>query len=172
MGAGPIGAVTILWAKREGARAIVASDPSAGRRELAARLGAERAVDPNATDPAAALQALTGLDPGVVFECVGVKGTIHGAMLLAGTRGRVVVLGVCAETDEIFPMIGITKELELQFALAYSHAEFAEALEALRARTIDVAPLVTDVIDLADVPEAFRALERPSTQCKVLIEFP
>ena len=27
------------------------------------------------------------------------------------------------------------------------------------------------VIDLADVPEAFRALERPSTQCKVLIEF-
>jgi (R,R)-butanediol dehydrogenase/meso-butanediol dehydrogenase/diacetyl reductase len=68
-------------------------------------------------------------------------------------------------------MIGITKELEVAFALAYSRDEFAEALEALRTGTIDVAPLVTDIIDLADVPEAFRALERPSTQCKVLIEF-
>jgi (R,R)-butanediol dehydrogenase/meso-butanediol dehydrogenase/diacetyl reductase len=171
MGAGPIGAVTILWARHAGARAVVASDPSPGRRALATRLGAHAVVDPNASDPAAALQALAGVDPAVVFECVGVKGTINAAMLLAGVRGRVVVLGVCAETDEIFPMIGITKELELAFALAYSRAEFAEALEVLRSGAIDVAPLVTDVIDLADVPEAFRALERPRTQCKVLIEF-
>ncbi len=171
MGAGPIGVVTLLWARRAGARAIVASDPSPGRRELATRLGAHVVVDPNAQDPAAAMRTLAAVEPGVVFECVGVKGTINAAMLLAGIHGRIVVLGVCAETDEIFPLVAITKELELAFALAYSRAEFAEALEALRTRAIDVTPLVTDVIDLADVPEAFRALERPSTQCKVLIEF-
>lgn len=171
MGAGPIGVVTILWARHLGARAVVASDPSPGRRELATRLGAHAVVDPNAQDPAAALRALAGVDPEVVLECVGVKGTINAAMQLAGIHGRIVVLGVCAETDEIFPLVGIMKELELAFALAYSRSEFAEALEALRAGTIDVSPLVTDVIDLADVPEAFRALERPSTQCKVLIEF-
>jgi (R,R)-butanediol dehydrogenase/meso-butanediol dehydrogenase/diacetyl reductase len=171
MGAGPIGAVTILWARHAGARAIVASDPSPGRRALATRLGAHAAVDPNASDPAAALRTLASVDPAVVFECVGVKGTINAAMLLAGLRARIVVLGVCAETDEIFPLIGITKELALAFALAYSRDEFAEALEALRTGTIDAAPLVTDVIDLADVPDAFRALERPRTQCKVLIEF-
>jgi (R,R)-butanediol dehydrogenase/meso-butanediol dehydrogenase/diacetyl reductase len=171
MGAGPIGAVTILWARHHGARAVVASDPSAGRRALAERLGAHLVVDPTATDPGAALQQLAGADPQVVFECVGVKGTIQSAMLLAGLRGRIVVLGVCAEMDEIFPLVGITKEIEMAFALAYSHGEFAEALDALRTGAIDVAPLVTDVIDLADVPEAFRALERPSTQCKVLIEF-
>jgi len=170
MGAGPIGAVTTLWARHTGARAVVVSDPSEGRRALATGLGAHAVVDPNATDPVAALRALAGVDPHVVFECVGVKGTINAAMMLAGLRGRVVVLGVCAEMDEIFPMMGITKELELTFALAYSKAEFAEALEALRTKTIDVAPLVTDVIDLADVPDAFRALERPGTQCKVLIE--
>jgi (R,R)-butanediol dehydrogenase/meso-butanediol dehydrogenase/diacetyl reductase len=172
MGAGPIGAVTVLWARHHRARAVVASDPSAGRRALATRLGAHVVVDPTATDPGAALQKLAGVDPQVVFECVGVKGTINAAMLLAGTRGRIIILGVCAETDEIFPLVGITKEIELAFALAYSRDEFAEALEALRTGAIDVAPLVTDVIDLADVPDAFRALERPSTQCKVLIEFP
>lgn len=45
------------------------------------------------------------------------------------------------------------------------------ALRRGRIVVLDVAPLVTDVIDLAEVPDAFRALERPSTQCKVLIEF-
>src|SRR6185436_2278050 len=134
--------------------AVVASDPSPGRRELATRLGAHAVVDPNATEPGAALLELAGVDPEVVFECVGVKGTISAAMFLAGVHGRVVVLGVCAETDEIFPLVGITKELELKFALAYSRDEFAEALEALRAGTIDVRPLVTDVIGLADVPAA------------------
>lgn len=172
MGTGPIGAVTILWARHAGARAIVASDPSPGRRDLAMRLGAHVVVDPTRHDPAAALRDLAGVDPQVVLECVGVKGTLNGAMLLAGIHGRIVVLGVCAETDEIFPLVGIMKELEVAFALAYSRAEFAESLDALRTSAIDVAPLVTDVIDLADVPEAFRALERPSTQCKVLIEFP
>ncbi len=172
MGAGPIGAVTILWARHLGARAVVASDPSPGRRELATRLGAHAVVDPTASDPGAALQNLAGVAPHVVFECVGVKGTINSAMLLAGIRGRVVVLGVCAEMDEFFPLVGIMKEIEMAFAFAYSHAEFAESLEALRTGAVDVAPLITDVIDLADVPDAFRALERPSTQCKVLIEFP
>lgn len=172
MGAGPIGAVTILWARHAGARGIVASDPSPGRRALAERLGAHAVVDPTAQDPAAALRSLAGgVDPELVFECVGVKGTINAAMLLAGSHGRVVVLGACAETDEIFPLVGIMKEIELAFALAYGRAEFAEALDALATGAIDAAPLVTDVIDLADVPEAFHALERPSTQCKVLIEF-
>ena len=118
------------------------------------------------------MQALAGVDPTVVFECVGVKGTINAR---DAARRRCAAASSCSasapEMDEIFPLIGITKELELAFALAYSQAEFAEALEALRSGTIDVTPLVTDVIDLADVPDAFRALERPSTQCKVLIEF-
>ena len=132
MGAGPIGAVTILWARHAGARAVVASDPSPGRRALATRLGAHAVVDPNASDPGAALRALAGVDPAVVLECVGVKGTINAAMQLAALHGRVVVLGVRAETDEIFPLIGIMKELELAFALAYSREEFAAALERSR----------------------------------------
>lgn len=172
MGAGPIGAVTLLWARHAKARAIVVSDPSPGRRALAARLGADAAVDPTTRDPASALRDLAGVDPEVVLECVGLKGTLNAAVLLAGVHGRIVVLGVCTETDEIFPLAGIMKELEIAFAFAYTHAEFAAALEALRSGAIDVTPLVTDVIDLADVPEAFRALERPDSQCKVVIELP
>ena len=54
MGAGPIGAVTILWARHAGARAVVGVRSVDGRRALATRLGAHAVVDPNATDPGGA----------------------------------------------------------------------------------------------------------------------
>ena len=170
LGAGPIGLVTLLWARDAGVSHVVVSELAAGRRELAARLGAE-VVDPAAHDPAAVIRACTGRDPEVIFECVGARGVLNTAMMLAGIRGRIVVLGVCIEPDEILPLTGILKELELKFALGYSKQEFADALEALRSGRIDVGPLVTDVIDLDLVPETFHALAAPTTQCKVLIEF-
>lgn len=171
MGAGPIGLVILLWARAAAVGTVVVSERAEGRRALAGRLGARAAVDPAAGDPAAAVRAITGRDPEVIFECVGAQGTLNAAMLLAGVRGRVVVLGVCVEPDEILPLSGVLKELEIKFALGYSKAEFAEALEALRSGRIDVAPLVTDVIGVDLVPDAFAALATPTTQCKVLIEF-
>jgi len=172
LGAGPIGLVTLLWARDAGVAHVVVSELAAGRRALAARFGAAEVIDPASADPAAAVRARTGREPDVVFECCGVRGALNTAMTLAGVRARVVVLGVCLETDEILPLTGILKELELKFALGYSKAEFADALEALRARRFDVAPLVTDIVDLDLVPETFAALSAPTTQCKVLIEFP
>ena len=38
----------------------------------------------------------------------------------------------------------------------YTPLEFADTLTALAEGRVDVAPLVTDIIDLADVPDAFR----------------
>jgi threonine dehydrogenase-like Zn-dependent dehydrogenase len=172
LGAGPIGLVTLLWARDAGTAHVVVSELAPGRRALASRLGAAEVTDPRTADPAAAVRARTGRDPDVVFECIGARGTLNTAMTLAGIRGRIVVLGVCIEADEILPLTGILKELELKFALGYNKAEFADALEALRTGRLDVAPLITDVIDLDLVPETFSALNAPTTQCKVLIEFP
>ncbi len=172
LGAGPIGLVTLLWARDAGVEHVVVSELAGGRRELARRLGAAEVIDPTTTDPAAAVRARTGRDPEVVFECTGARGALGTAMMLAGTRGRIVVLGVSIEAEEILPLTGILKELEIKFALGYSKSEFGDALEALRTGRLDVAPLVTDVIDLDLVPETFSALSAPTTQCKVLIEFP
>ncbi len=171
LGAGPIGLVILLWARDAGVAHVIVSEVAAGRRELAARLGGVIA-DPTAGDPAAVVRERSGREPEVVFECVGAPGMLNTAMLLAGIGGRIIVLGVCVEPDEILPLTGVLKELELKFALGYSKHEFAEALEALRSGRIDVGPLITDVIDLDLVPETFHALAAPTTQCKVLIELP
>ena len=33
---------------------------------------------------------------------------------------------------------------------------------------IDVSPMVTDIVSLDELPDAFEALKTPSSQCKVL----
>jgi (R,R)-butanediol dehydrogenase/meso-butanediol dehydrogenase/diacetyl reductase len=35
---------------------------------------------------------------------------------------------------------------------------------------IDVAPMITDIVDLDALPGAFEALRKPQHQCKVMLE--
>jgi len=171
IGAGPIGLVTVIWARRLGARAIVVSEIADGRAGLALRFGADRVVNPNHTDPSTTLRELVARDPDVVYECVGLKGTLNTAFSLAGPRGEIIVLGVCTEPDEVFPLFGILKELEVRFVLGYSRAEFEQALQGLADGTINADPLITDVVGIDALPSAFASLYRPSQEAKVLLEF-
>ncbi len=169
MGAGPIGLMTLLWLKREGVKHVAVSEPATPRRALAARLGANLALDPTTEDVAARLATVAGGPPTVVFECVGVAGTLQQAMDLAGRRGRVVVVGVCMTEDRLTPMLGILKHLTVQFVLGYTREEFAEALAALADGSIDPAPMITRTVTLEELAAAFRALGNPE-DCKVVLE--
>ena len=80
------------------------------------------------------------------------------------------VAGVCMEDDTIRPMIGINKELSVQFVLGYTPDEFAETLAAIADGRIDVAPLVTGRVGVEGVAQAFRDLANPDRHAKILVE--
>jgi threonine dehydrogenase-like Zn-dependent dehydrogenase len=82
----------------------------------------------------------------------------------------VVVAGVCMEDDRIRPLLGVQKELQIQFVLGYTPDEFAEALRALAEGRIDGAPLITGRVGVGGVAEAFGALARPDEHAKILVE--
>src|SRR2546423_13089211 len=130
LGAGPIGIAVLLWARELGAKTVV-SDPAPGRRQMAERLGATAVVDPRKDEPGFVALELGGESLTTIFECVGAPGLIQNAIMMAPLRAQIVVLGVCMATDEIFPIHGILKELEIDFALAYSRDEFRETLDAI-----------------------------------------
>src|ERR1043166_4152178 len=136
LGAGPIGIAALLWARELGAKTVV-SDPSPGRRQMAGRLGATAVVDPRKDEPGFVALELGGESLTTIFECVGAPGLIQSAIMMAPLRAQIVVLGVCMATDEIFPIHGILKELEIDFALGYSKAEFEETLDAVAKKRID-----------------------------------
>jgi threonine dehydrogenase-like Zn-dependent dehydrogenase len=184
MGAGPIGLMTLIWLKRQGVAYVAVSDPAAERPALAERMGADEVFDPRGADLAAALDAAIGRRregsegngsprpavraPDVVFECVGVPGTLQQAMELVNVRGRVVVVGVCMEEDRLRPLLGINKQLTLQFVLGYTPAEFAETLQAFADGLVDTSPLVTRHVTLDELPAAFASLADPK-DCKVVV---
>jgi threonine dehydrogenase-like Zn-dependent dehydrogenase len=168
IGTGPVGlaVLTALKATHEGP--IIASDPSPGRRRFAQRQGAHAALDPSVENPFAHPDIKR---PGelVIFECVGVPGMLDQLFLDSPQNARIVVVGVCLQTDQIRPMIAINKELALQFVLGYSMDEFDTSLRAIADGHFDVAPMVTREVDLENVEAAFRSLADPEADAKVVV---
>jgi threonine dehydrogenase-like Zn-dependent dehydrogenase len=187
IGCGPVGLAVIAALRLRDVRPIVAADFSRRRRELAVALGADVVVDPAETTPwqswreaavyrdAARAPALppwiTGpaVRPAAVFECVGVPGVLDQLMAAAPRGTRIVVVGVCMEADTIHPMLGIGKELNLQFVLGYTPEEFAATLGHIAAGAIPTTPLITGHVGLDGVPQAFADLASPERHAKILV---
>ena len=170
LGCGPVGLAVIADLERRGIEPIVAADFSKARRGLAETMGADVIVDPNDEPVMDAWTRAGGLKPLVIFEAVGVPGMIDQAMTGAPRGAKIVVVGVCMESDAIRPMIGISKELDLSFVLGYTPMEFAATLRSIAEGELDVAPLITGRVALDGVPRAFDELANPDLHCKILVE--
>ncbi len=171
LGCGPVGLAVISELKRRNIEVIVAVDFSPSRRAVAMRMGATEVVDPAIETGIDAWRRITGgLKPCVVFEAIGVPGILDRAMKDAPPQSRIVVVGVCMETDRVHPFVGISKELRLQFVLGYDFAEFSDTLRSIAEGEIDVDPLVTGVCGLVGVSEAFDVLGSPEEHVKIMVE--
>jgi threonine dehydrogenase-like Zn-dependent dehydrogenase len=169
IGAGPVGLAVMLWAKFLGARHVIVSEKAERRAKMAARFGATHAVDPaKAVMPQ--VEAIAGRGPDIIFECVGAPGLINEVMMMAPRSCKIVIAGVCQQMDMIMPLVGIVKELNLQFVLGYRPPDFDYVIEMIAKDRIDVDHMITDVVNLDGLPAAFEALRKPVTQCKVMLE--
>jgi threonine dehydrogenase-like Zn-dependent dehydrogenase len=188
IGCGPVGLAVIAALKLKQLHPIVAADYSPARRDLAQRLGADIVVDPARTQPYAtwaehaamspdqkaarpALQAwLPALKPALIFECVGIPGVIQQVFEGAPRDARIVVVGVCMETDHSEPMLGIRKELNLQYVLGYTPDEFAYSLRLIADGQVEAASLVTATVGIDGVAGAFADLANPERHTKIIVE--
>lgn len=169
LGCGPVGLAVIAELKLRGIGPVVAADFSPARRALAATMGADEVVDPAVEPAIVAWRRVDGTRPLVIFEAVGVPGMIDQAMRMAPRHGRVVVVGVCMQADSIRPMVGISKELAIQFVLGYEPHEFAGCLAAIADGRVDPSPWITGTVGIDDVPRAFADLAHPDQHAKILV---
>jgi threonine dehydrogenase-like Zn-dependent dehydrogenase len=169
-GCGPVGLAVIAALRLKGVEPIVAGDFSPMRRALAQKLGAHVVVDPRERRLIDAYREAADLRPAAVFECVGVPGVLKDVMRQAPRGAKIVVAGVCMEEDTIRPMLGINKELSLQFVLGYTPLEFMDTLGSLADGRIDVSPLVTGTVGVEGVAQAFRDLANPEQHAKIIVE--
>jgi threonine dehydrogenase-like Zn-dependent dehydrogenase len=163
IGCGPVGIGIIASLKARGVESIVAADFSAVRRELAERMGAHQTVDPACGSPFDVTSA------SIVFEAVGAPGVIDSIVQRTNPGARVIVVGVCMDSDTFHPFFAIMKSVNIQFVFGYTPAEFARTLQLMAEGVIDVSPLITDQVDLQNLDTAFTELAHHDRHCKILV---
>jgi threonine dehydrogenase-like Zn-dependent dehydrogenase len=113
---------------------------------------------------------LPALRPALIFECVGIPGLLLEVFEGAPRDARIVVVGVCMETDRSEPMLGIMKELNVQYVLGYTPDEFAYSLRLIAEGEVDAASLVTATVGIDGVAKAFADLANTEQHTKIIVE--
>ncbi len=169
IGAGPIGLACAIWCRFFGARSIVISEMSPARINMANTLGFNDIVDPSG-DVQAQFANITAGEPDIQFECVGAPGILQQCIERAPNRGIIMGIGVCDHPDNIMPLAALTKELRLQWALAYDKEDWDFTIKMMVDGRVDGSAMITNVVSLDELPDIFESLRSPTDQCKVIID--
>ncbi len=114
-----------MVAKLAGAGAVIVTDKSARRLEMAKRLGADVTINVDKQEPLPIVQSLTdGSGADAVIEAVAFSATVLQAMLLVRPGGHVTWIGNSRPNIEMNMQNVVTREVTVQGAYAYGD-EFA-----------------------------------------------
>lgn len=149
-GAGPIGLSVLVAAQARGAKDIVVSEPIAERREVALKLGARQALDPNEDLAAAQPHGYEA-----VVECCGQQEAMDQAVNLLEPGGKLYIVGI-PTVDRVSFSIDTMRRRELSIYNVRRQNECLEpTLEWMEKRTMDLSPMVTHRFSFDQTPEAF-----------------
>jgi L-idonate 5-dehydrogenase len=167
-GAGPIGLLTMLAARRAGVAEVTVVDIAAAPLAFATRLGADHVVDLSGGDDGLKAQAASAAFD-VAFEVSGTAAGLASAIGIVRRGGVVVQIGNLPGGQIAVPANAVmAKEIDLRGSFRFG-PEFMTAVELISDGSIDVLTLVTAERPLAGAPEAMRlALDR-SQSVKVVL---
>src|SRR5436309_281134 len=168
-GAGPIGALTVIAARRAGALEIVATDVADAPLAAARKAGADAAV--NVSEPDAL--ARYGADKGyfdVMFEASGNAQALAGGLAVVRPTGIVVQIGIAGHEMTLPMNVVVAKEIELRGTFRF-HEEFALAVALIGGGLVEVMPLLTATVPLAEANDAFALAADRSRAMKVQLAF-
>ncbi|MEJ0077673.1 MAG: L-idonate 5-dehydrogenase [Alphaproteobacteria bacterium] len=168
-GAGPIGALTVIAARRAGALEIVATDIADAPLAAAKRVGADATINVSEKDALARHEADKGYFD-VVFEASGNEKALAGALVALRPTGVVVQIGIAGHGMNLPMNVVVAKEIELRGTFRF-HEEFAVAVALIGGGLVDVMPLLTETIPLALANEAFALAADRSRAMKVQLAF-
>ncbi|MCF2135927.1 MAG: zinc-binding dehydrogenase [Candidatus Thorarchaeota archaeon] len=163
IGAGPIGQMMIMLAKKAGASTVIVSDLAELRREMASRAGADVVIDPMKEDPVQRVKDETmGYGADVVIEAVGLPATWEQAVQMTRDAGTTVLFGGAAsgtkfEVDTVRFHYG---QLTLKgvFHLTPKHVE--QALKLIIAGDIDPDILISHEMPLSKINQALEMMAK------------
>lgn len=165
-GCGGIGLNAIQGARMVGALKIIAVDVAAQKLEYAQTMGATHLVNASTDDPVTAIKDLTrGKGVDYAFEAIGLTHTIEQAYAVTRKWGTCVVIGVTRADVRVNINANemVYSEKTLMGSLYGSSrpkVDILNLLEMYREGKLLLDELLTRTYPLADINEAYAALER------------
>jgi threonine 3-dehydrogenase len=160
-GCGPIGLCAVGIAKAAGATWVVATDTEPYRLELAARMGADLALDGRQPDTVARVLEATGGDGvDVVLEMSGSAAALDQGLRFVTRGGRISLLGIFGEPVAVdLSNLVIEKGVRVHGIFGRRiYDTWERTQDLLRSGALDVAPILTHRFDLADWQQGFDLL--------------
>ena len=169
LGLGTIGQQVVQVLRARGARRVIGVDLSELRLDAARSFGADVLHGGEGLGPALASALGPDEEVDVVFECSGVPALAAGAIDAVRAGGTIVVLALYDDPVTFNPTSLVQREVTLTGSIAYTHEDFAEAIDLLASGRAVAAPLVTQREKLDDILAAFRVQLEKDRSLKVLV---
>jgi len=171
VGAGPIGALTLMAARLAGASRLIAVDIVDHTLAACARVGATETLN-IATNP----QGLDALAAGkgqvdVCFEAAGHYSALGNCIRVTRPRGTVVQVGTLSGSSEDCPFNQIMVKSLTYVGTFRFVDEYAWSVDYLARGVLDVSPLLTAAVPVAKVHEAFELAADRRRAMKVMVTF-
>ena len=166
-GVGPIGLNILQGCKLAQAGMIIAVDPNPERLKRAAEFGATHFVNPNDGDSVAQVKELTGGGADFVFEATGNTNVMRQALESTIYGGGVCCLVGVAKTGEVVQvtprlLIAGRKLIGTAFGGCRGKSQLPQLIDWYMEGKVKVDELITKVIPLSEINEAFASMKKDS----------
>lgn len=156
LGGGPIGLGVLALARMSGAARVILSEPSAIRRELGAKLGADRTLDPGSESAVEVVKDETGgYGADVVFDCVTSSATTAAGISMLRNGGSVIIVGNVDPSDRLALDLDEVHRRQLSVRGSFSRGlVFPRALNWLS--RLQLEDMITHTVPLEDLNEGMQ----------------
>ncbi|MGN8646324.1 zinc-dependent alcohol dehydrogenase [Gracilibacillus sp. HCP3S3_G5_1] len=168
LGAGPIGMLIGMIAKKAGAERIIISDVSDYRLQLAESYGFH-AVDARVGKAEEVAKEHTGgIGADVVFEVAGNQITANQMIDAIRTQGEIVVVSVYKQPPTVNLAEMHYREISLTTTRCFTAEDFNKAITLLSEREVDVSKLISHKLPLEEFNKGFELMTSSTESMKVL----
>lgn len=167
VGSGPIGLMITMLLNSAGVAQVFLLETAPWRIEFAKKLNIATVIDPIHEDAMSVIQKATQIGADYVFDVTGSQ--IKSCVDYVRKGGQVVLFGVNKKARIDIAQSEITTKEILVSGTWLANATFPDAVRVLEHKCIDVASLITDVVDLDNISDGIEKL-RKGQAVKVIVK--
>lgn len=172
LGAGPIGNLTAQVAQALGATAVMITDISPYKLDMARKCGIGLTVNTAADNLGDAIARHFGPDKAdLILECVGVEATMTDAIQYARKGSTIVVVGVFGKKPQVDLGLVQDRELSLVGTLMYQQSDYEVAIDLAAHGKLKLDEMITHRFPFDRYLDAYHTIEESGgNYLKVMIE--